>query len=676
VQEDQHHDHLLKAVADATAGQLSSGDGAASDLLLERLGPLMAPARKTAAAAPGTVGVWEAGPQGHHRSDARRDDWHFWADVQSIPPKGDRKRVVLLGESVARGFLYDPEFNPALALQACLPVALGQPVEVVDLAKTDLLPPELMTLLDAATTLDPDVLVVFVGNNWFMQDKRDHAIEAAVLRERGVVGLKQLREQRLAAFAGGALRQQLAGLSQRQPVVVVVPEINLADWRLDAEPDAPWLPGGRNRRWLECRTAARAALADGRCDEAAVLAREMVDLDGGTAASGWTLLADCARAAGDTAAARACLEKARDSHIWDYTHQTPRILSVAQSALRDCAQPGRIAVVDLPHCFAAWRPSELPGRRLFLDYCHMSAEGIRVAMAATALQVTALLDASRPLPELASLVEATPTPTARVEAAAHFGGALHSAHWGQGNPFVSVLCHEAARRSPQIAQAMRLYLELQTLQAPAWACAAAEKLAAVVPPFLCAYILQTPTKMLDLLLLEAIAGALEQNGMPSRAFLAELRRQERSLSNRPRNLLDPYHRASWADLDWLEWPNYFRHAYGPRSRYPWVSRTPRAVAFVLTCRCRHATGASECRLWINGTCAGRLSLTPGWSTYRFSAPAHLVQAGVNCLEIDWPVELPDGELVIGSIARELELRRYIPMLPVFAEVFSLTAVEC
>jgi hypothetical protein len=99
------------------------------------------------------------------------------------------------------------------------------------------------------------------------------------------------------------------------------------------------------------------------------------------------------------------------------------------------------------------------------------------------------------------------------------------------------------------------------------------------------------------------------------------------------------------------------------------------VAFELTCRRRDATDFSECRLWINGSCAGRLSLTPGWSTYRFSSPAELVRTGVNWLEIDWPLDPPGGEEAIQMIAGELELRRYIPMVPVFAEIFSLTAVE-
>lgn len=664
--------NLLKSLADEMASQLSGAGGAPAVLLLERLGLLAVPEPSPSRAPPGRIGVWEGGPGGYSRAAALRDEWPFWADVPAIPPKGQRKRVVLLGESVARGFFYDPELNPAQVLAASLTMALGQPVEVVDLARTDLQLRQLAALADAALALAPDAIVLFAGNNWSIRDPRDRHLQAAALREQGVRGLKEFSDQRLAASVATALRHLLSRLSPDLPLALVVPEINLADWRLDGEADAPWLPPGHNRRWLEHRREARSALAAGHLGHAEALARQMVDLDAGTAASGWTLLADCARARGDLAAARICLETARDAHTWDSTYQTPRALTLVQSALRACAAPGRIAVVDLPRRFAAWQRGALPGRRLFLDYCHLTAEGIRVAMAATALEVAALLAAGRPLPALESLVAAAPAPSARLEAAAHFGGALHSAHWGQGSDVVSHLCREAARRSPEIAQAMLAYLEMQTRRAPAWACAATERLAAAATPFLSRYILLQPDRLFDPILLPAIAAALEENGVPAVAHLAALR-QERCLADRPRDLLDPYHRASWADLDGLDRAAHFRRAHTATSRFPWVAGSPRDVSFELTCRRPYRRDSGACHLRVNGAPIARLSLTADWITHRCSARTGLVQAGVNWLEIDWPLDLPSGEQEIEHIAREHELGRLVPLLPVFGEISSLRA---
>ncbi len=220
---------------------------------------------------------------------------------------------------------------------------------------------------------------------------------------------------------------------------------------------------------------------------------------------------------------------------------------------------------------------------------------------------------------------------------------------------------------------MRAYLEIQTRRTPTWACAALETLSACATPFLRNYVLRSQAKLFDPVLLPAIAEALEENGLPSRAFLAELR-EERALSDRPRDLLDPYHRASWADLDWLEWPTHFRRAYSPVSRYPWIARTQSEVIFMLTCR-RTGADPGECQVRINGTCVTRGPLSPVWKTLQFSAPAGLVQCGVNWLEIEWPLELPDGQEEIEQIALEHERGRSVPLLPVFAEISSLSAIQ-
>src|ERR1043165_6459050 len=89
--------------------QLSaSPDGAATEEL------------KKPADTPGKVrvGIWEATNEAGGRSFVRvntGEPWHLWANVQKIPPKGPRRRIVLLGESAARGYLYSPRFTPAQA---------------------------------------------------------------------------------------------------------------------------------------------------------------------------------------------------------------------------------------------------------------------------------------------------------------------------------------------------------------------------------------------------------------------------------------------------------------------------------------------------------------------------------------------------------------------------------
>jgi hypothetical protein len=54
-------------------------------------------------------------------------EWDWWANLGRIEPKeAGRARVVLIGESVARGYLYDPQFTPAMALEMMLEPYFGK----------------------------------------------------------------------------------------------------------------------------------------------------------------------------------------------------------------------------------------------------------------------------------------------------------------------------------------------------------------------------------------------------------------------------------------------------------------------------------------------------------------------------------------------------------------------
>ena len=68
------------------------------------------------------IGLWERKTENGKTSFVRglntMDTWHFWANVGRIEAKGTKLRVLFIGESVARGYLYDPSFTPAMALAA------------------------------------------------------------------------------------------------------------------------------------------------------------------------------------------------------------------------------------------------------------------------------------------------------------------------------------------------------------------------------------------------------------------------------------------------------------------------------------------------------------------------------------------------------------------------------
>ena len=262
------------------------------------------------------VGIWESVDDAHGRSFIRVETgerWHFWANVQRIPPKGSRRRIVLVGESVARGLLYDPQFNPALALQAMMNAACGpSEIEVIDLARTDLSHKPLQSLLTSALHLEPDALIVFAGNNWhpFTHATDDEFLEMASAL-RGASSWRAMRELGESTLIAKT-KEILHSLGKivrgrRIPVVFVLPEFNLADWRTECD-CPPMLNSDDTVAWLGARGEAEELLKGQQWEKAEPLGQRLMELDEGTTPAGPNILAEVNRRRGDHKAARTFLE--------------------------------------------------------------------------------------------------------------------------------------------------------------------------------------------------------------------------------------------------------------------------------------------------------------------------------------------------------------------------------
>ncbi|HSD46138.1 MAG TPA: hypothetical protein VLB87_05925, partial [Pyrinomonadaceae bacterium] len=150
------------------------------------------------------IGIWERKTDNGKTCFVRRldtmDTWHFWANLGRIEAKGTKLRVLFTGESVARGYLYDPSFTPAAALQMMLEGHYGKDqVEVIDLARTNL-GYEIKDLALAALQLKPDVAIIFAGNNWgFPIPSFDDIVEIdRAIATEGMAGVKRVCDQYIA----------------------------------------------------------------------------------------------------------------------------------------------------------------------------------------------------------------------------------------------------------------------------------------------------------------------------------------------------------------------------------------------------------------------------------------------------------------------------------------------
>jgi hypothetical protein len=605
------------------------------------------------------------------------------------------RRICFFGESVAAGYLYAPHLTPARALEAQLDACSADGgYEVVDLARTNERLPTLVRTLESSLQLAPDLLVLFMGNNWTLLETpeasphfpsvRGRLALAAALRDDGLRGASSLGAKRMLQRAGSALAS-VAEISLRGgvPVIVVVPEVNLADWET-AQP-APWLPGRLAARWHARFERARRLLdaEDWRALESE--AREMLDLDSQTGPTPHRLLARALAGQGDLeAAAAACREEVAAVHYATLGPlAAPQAAPMAQELLRRAAHRHGFGCVDLPAVFAAHLGSPLPGKELFLDYCHLTRRGIRLAGGAIAAATLNLFDdtelgwrdilARAPLPDLPP----------EAEASTYLGAAIHTAHRlhavGGKLELLKHWCRRALGATPAAELALLDFARARTARTPAVLTAALARVQS--SPFRMTLQHGWRWDHLDPELLQAIVEVLKEDGSSSGEEIVELLAgRNHATSSRADGALD----LALAPHLWEPVAQSFPDAMTPATHAFFRSLWP-SCDFVLP-----ATGTSDLVLEavtrsqqatapdaslgmrLNGEPVGRLPLTRSWQRAALDLPSTALRRGLNRLTLEWPSPAGTGEEAIERAIDRLELGLDADLHPIFGEVYSLT----
>ena len=638
------------------------------------------------------IGIWERRTENGTTSFVRRVDmmetWHYWANVGRIEAKGSKLRVLFIGESVARGYLYDPGFTPAMALQMMLENQFGKDqVEVIDLARTNL-GYEIRELSLAALQLQPDVVVFFAGNNWEKKNSlptfNDVARMEKALSTEGMAGVKRVFDQYIEQTGRTIVSEVLSEYKTSGiPIVWIIPEFNLADWR---EPftSAPYLSEDRNREWIASMKEARKALSDGDVVSAERLAAGIVELDQGICAAGYYILAECRRLTNDIEGQRTYLELARDAQSWDNSIMyIPKNYAIAQEVLREELPRYDVQVIDLPVLFKQYLNGEIPGNRLFLDYCHMTTEGIQFAMASAASCVMrALKGIDQPW---YTFVSDDIAPSPELEAEASFLAAIHNAHRYQNYDMVHHFCARAVKNSPHIADLMLHYIDLQAInKAPLRMGEAELEILRLGSPLVHRYLFPNNDKRLDKLLLTAIANALEEAGIPARERLEQRYREEHSTRFGETDMLHPYYYLSAGqphEFEGLTWPlarvdydpRYYR-AYWPESKFVFVGEAGLPVNFSLTCRLpKYSLDEGKISVDCNGRPQVEMTITKAWSSWDITVPGEVIHDGVNEIEVHWPIPHFHTDEALDEVIKRLCQMKYPEYYPIFGEVHVFTA---
>ena len=649
---------------------------------------------------PEPISIWEPrdvdGEAVFVRPDPLALGDHF-ATVKELRPKKAELplRVAFFGESVAAGYLYAPHLTPARVLESQLRAAGGEGTfEVIDLARTNETLASLAETVRTSLQINPDILAIFVGNNWNLLETPELSAYApsiaarreiaAVMRSEGIAGPIRLAAERLRERAEAAL-EQIAFIARtvQIPVVLVLPEVNLADWETRQPP--VWLPGNGIARWHGLYEDAVRALDRNDFEAADEAARALLDLDGGACSSTWRLKVLISE--GLEEAHRAAL-----AEVDAATYATlaflgaPQATTAAREIQRNAARRHGFAAVDLRTVFRDHTGEILPGRRLFLDYCHLTTEGIHVAMAAVAAEVLSLSGMLENDVHWRDLLPRLPTPllSPEAEATARLGAAIHSAHRlvavGAKGPILEHWLEAALTASPGVESAMLDIAEARCIPTPAVLTAALRRNFASPYRLLLQHGIRWD--FLDAELLEAIQSVLERRGHPARDRITRLLLRHHTIGEAGTDLAEPPY--LWEPLERF-FPEVMRFedlAERATVRSPWP-----ATSFCLICDGEQdvqieptlrlpavkGTRSGRIAIGINGVHLGGIDGTDRWRRDSLRIGRERLRPGLNKLTLHWPAPREDGAAALKVAIGRLEQGLAADLHPVFGEVFSLIA---
>lgn len=625
----------------------------------------------------GNIGIWEPQINNGRISFERTRNKHLWvkwADIERIEPKSNKPRVVLLGESVARAHLIDPYFNCATALQTILQSAAGtQDIEIVDVARSALLLNDLRELLAPTLALKPDAYVIFAGNNWGgnIDSLLNPTKIATLLRDGETWGpVKNYLEETIREQTRTFL-EYLGRFSVESgvPVILVIPEFNLLDWRMECSWVNPLMPADSIRLWLYNRALAEKALVDGNLHLAAALAEEIIQIDEGTNPVGFEILTRCKISQGKVAEARRLKEKAIDNVFNLSFAVTPRCNSVAQDVLRhECALHG-LFVVDMPRRFEEYIPNSLPGRRFFYDMCHMTVEGIRLAMASVAEELLPALGKRKSF--WTDLNQTDFEVERRGLAHAHFAAAHINAVWGQDYEIIRHHCIEAVRFNSDIADLMRLFINAHVRQSNIRYIKKMERFLGrkgvhcyrfVNKPIGNCIGLYAPARILAneglyLPLIHALTDTLSESNPEIRDAVDTLLKREHGICSGEIDLLRrPYIDMTYChqERDWQRRGFNFK-SYRAETSFRVICPILKLVKLRLVCRVPNALNEEgDVNLLVNGKIVHRMSVGEDWDTSNVVIPADHLREGVNSIIIRWPEPRLSKQELVERVTKELE----------------------
>lgn len=631
---------------------------------------------------PDNIGIWKKYGSDdtnfwYERDANLRLEWVYWADNHKIPPKNKTKRIVFLGESAARGFFYDPYYNPAIALESMLKTNGLEEAEVVDLAKTNMELDELVHITMKSFDLEPDAIVVFAGNNWYTTVKGtfkdvDYKFMADAIDKEQIGEFRDYVLKRYKQLISNYLKDVQKQMDiHKIPVIFVIPEFNLLDWKSSLNEKIPRnLLSEGIANWISLKEEGNKSLEKGDFNKLEKIGTQLIALDE-TNPFGYELLA-YSQIEKDVAEARKNLEQARDMNIFSRCFSKPRIHNISRETILKISRESDIEVIDSSTLFSSRLNGKLPGRDFFLDYCHLTEEGIKVTMASVAQKLIEVLVNNKE--DFNCFYNTDLKPSNRVKATAFINAAIHNAHYGQTHDVLEFLCTQGLKYSEKSKEYLLNYIDLATRVTSTMFCKSHEQL--IEDEFTTQYgstgIMQKRNqKNLDLNLVNAMVTSLKEQNIDIENSISELRLKEHQLTTKKNNLLKSFYSSDSYDIYPGKTPSYFQ-SRNYMSNFYVIAESRVAIEGRITFRTPFGIrNQGHVSMLFNDHLFLKTPVSEVWKNIRFRIKASWVVEGVNRIKINWPIphkDIGDTENTNVSQVNEEDIltRFYI----VFGEIFS------
>lgn len=389
------------------------------------------------------------------------------ADVDEIAPKDNAtRRIVFVGESVARGFFFDRSYSCSKVLNTILNSSgNGNTFEVVDLSQSSIRMDALIDVYQSSFALNPDFIVVFAGNNWTdpgstLVDSDYREISSA----KDPVDQFRITRSILEEKLNIAVKHAMDVINEcsrihKVPVIFIIPEFNAHGWQLLNGQDTIVLWPDTNINEINSLLKEGAdSLCHSNLSQLNAIADKLIELTPShPTAYFWKYLYYRYQEQPDVAWQYATM--GRDVGIVR-AHFMPGIFSVTKESILNYPHGNNVTILTLPGILGI-DVSDPSSAEMFMDYCHLSFEGIVRAMTTIG---SVIMDCFkiRNGPSGNLFADADRTELAK----AHFCAAVHNAHYGPQLHALGYYCRKAVEYDSTAMFWMRNYIDFTLSKLP------------------------------------------------------------------------------------------------------------------------------------------------------------------------------------------------------------------